>query len=468
MSRRIALAIALVPALSSFSIAADLPAAPPLPDFRDPIDYRAWYAKRVVCHGEENARAVLIPDDFNPRWATRFLTKDLSQKSEALIDNALRGGIIWQDDDHIELVQRLAKWEPQIANLKRAASLNCMWPPDADKQGHLFDLKLGGVLTTGREITKALIVSAWKAQPNQGRAILDATECVIKFARLLEHEKMVLSNLAAANTHREFAFHHLLAIAEADLLELRDLDRAIVLLTDCELTTAPLAESVVTEWGKAYDVIQFLYPGKKLSRERYDMLIKVPEFEQLRFPQKKIDPQVECQRLDKLFRICLESLDQPLSHHQTTKLKDAIRRWQTAPESPDQFTMIHEFLPSLYSNVVRSEALRRGTLLTLHLRRYHRVNKKWPRSLEELDLPASSSARVDPFSGEPFAYRLDRSRPTLYSFAYDGINGGGKTHLGNWGRDGSDGDFVFLPYQQPFRFPAKGGEDGGEKNDGDS
>jgi len=101
-----------------------------------------------------------------------------------------------------------------------------------------------------------------------------------------------------------------------------------------------------------------------------------------------------------------------------------------------------------YVQQLRCETRRRGTRLVYELLVYQDKNKKWPEKLGDLPLEALKAVKIDPFSGNPFVYRLEEGKPLLYSVANDGTDDGGKKHDKKWGDDVDDADYIFWPRQK--------------------
>lgn len=81
--------------------------------------------------------------------------------------------------------------------------------------------------------------------------------------------------------------------------------------------------------------------------------------------------------------------------------------------------------------LVQAEVRRRLALTWLEVEIYRLGAGQWPADLQVLPwVDGEERWRVDPFSGEPFQYRLREGKPVLYSVGQDGVDGGGEA--GDW------------------------------------
>jgi hypothetical protein len=97
-----------------------------------------------------------------------------------------------------------------------------------------------------------------------------------------------------------------------------------------------------------------------------------------------------------------------------------------------------------YRVQVHTDAL----IATTAILRYKADKGGYPQNLQELVTAGYlSKLPIDPFSGSPLVYKITGDNFTLYSFAQDFDDDGGK-HDAQWAGDG-DGDYVFWPVQYP-------------------
>lgn len=113
-------------------------------------------------------------------------------------------------------------------------------------------------------------------------------------------------------------------------------------------------------------------------------------------------------------------------------------------------SLLGVFTPSLSRVLtVRTRALatQRGTLLVLHLHAQHAKTGQWPADLNTIVPAGKRQFGLDPFTGQPFIYRLVDGTPRLYSVGDNTTDDGGhvvwKDHKPTW--DDNTGDFVFWP-----------------------
>jgi hypothetical protein len=90
------------------------------------------------------------------------------------------------------------------------------------------------------------------------------------------------------------------------------------------------------------------------------------------------------------------------------------------------------------ATATQGESSRRATLLVSELRAFRQQNGRYPADLTELG-PGARHA-IDPFTGQPFAYRLNGEDFDLYSIGADGVDQGGAA-----GEDRLSGDTRYWP-----------------------
>ena len=144
-------------------------------------------------------------------------------------------------------------------------------------------------------------------------------------------------------------------------------------------------------------------------------------------------------------------LSKPLSL-KTARQLDKFEHQQTAKNEKNTFTAIFfAKFSRAYALQLRVEAQRRATLLILAIHAHHAKHRKWPKSLDQIDkdlgLEGLDQARIDPFSGNDFIYKLRGGEPLLYSVSSNGEDDGGR-HEKHWGDNDKDSDYVFWPLQR--------------------
>jgi hypothetical protein len=88
----------------------------------------------------------------------------------------------------------------------------------------------------------------------------------------------------------------------------------------------------------------------------------------------------------------------------------------------------------------------RGTILLLQLHAYRATHGRWPPDLDAFCSDPNSPLRIDPFSGRPFIYAVDKGEPRLYSVSENRTDDGGVVAPDVVPQRWKDrGDFVFWP-----------------------
>ena len=135
------------------------------------------------------------------------------------------------------------------------------------------------------------------------------------------------------------------------------------------------------------------------------------------------------------------SMDYPQARAAVAKLEELL--------ADAKGSFLGTFAPSLsrvFTMQARATAQRRGTLLILRMHAYRAENGKWPSDLNAILPKDEPSLGTDPFSGQPFVYRLEKDEPHLYSVSENGKDDGGEVFRKEgkpaWG---ATGDYVFWP-----------------------
>jgi hypothetical protein len=88
--------------------------------------------------------------------------------------------------------------------------------------------------------------------------------------------------------------------------------------------------------------------------------------------------------------------------------------------SPRSYYHFHEMY-------LRSTTQKRGTLISVSLRRYKDKHGFWPKFLDEIEALTSPEVLIDPTNGGPFVYRRTDDSFTLYSKGKDNIDDNGES-----------------------------------------
>jgi hypothetical protein len=110
-------------------------------------------------------------------------------------------------------------------------------------------------------------------------------------------------------------------------------------------------------------------------------------------------------------------------------LDDEMNALTDGPIDRFRYLFVRLLTPS-YDTVLNrmtvSDAERDGVFIGIALELYHRANKKWPASLDELSPRWLPEVPVDRITGKPLHYKIVDDRPIVYSVGVDGDDDGGK------------------------------------------
>jgi hypothetical protein len=259
----------------------------------------------------------------------------------------------------------------------------------------------------------------------------------------------LISNLVSAVV-RSYVYKAATAAVHEGVLGRGDFVPTIKTLEAYDRAPTHLSRPYLIEWACALQTLQFLFPKGSFSLGNAASLDETMQVD-VAFATAFCDPRRTATLIDHHYGNLAKIASRP------PDLENVRRFSRFEDESQDSNknnAFCSLFLGSVarsYQGMVRNEAQRRGTLLTLALHAHHARHGKWPDSLKKIDrrlgLKGLKTLRKDPFSGKYFKYKLKDGQPLLYSVGFDGKDDGGR-HDKRWGEGDDGGDFVFWPYQR--------------------
>ncbi|MBN2561720.1 MAG: hypothetical protein JXQ75_12400 [Phycisphaerae bacterium] len=427
--------------LTTGSFQAQLDRPPPL-TFDKHIDYIAWYNDFIRQGKKRNAYELYkgFCTDKNGQGGIPVMEGVVGEQY-----NQVKGRV-WDTKDYPELAAYIGKCAPYFEILKKAVKRKDYWQPAPPDTKLLLSLMMPN-LPSSRTAARALVVQAWMKQDDQPKALIDAYQTVLRNAHHIEQGNMLIS-LLVGTALRALVLEDARAALSEEILRDEDVSRTYKIIHRYPPDPRNRSRAYITEWTTALDTLQFLCADGKIDASRWKSIGFPLEGEH---PLRGFDPSATVRSVDTRFGELTRIVAGPLTV-ETVRESERFETQHAPTVQRNPFLKV--FTPGLtrsHQLLVRAEASRRGTLLTLALHAHHAKHGEWPESLDKigkkLGLKGLEELRKDPFSDKDFTYKLMDGQPLLYSVACDGKDDGGR-HDEKWGESEGGGDYVFWPYQR--------------------
>ena len=200
------------------------------------------------------------------------------------------------------------------------------------------------------------------------------------------------------------------------------------------------------------DVTQYIFGplnadgGPKVNRARLESVVTAIEEQEVRLPPlRDDDAHATVEAMTAHYRELAEQMRIGYPEYRRADISAVTARYLHA--TPLTEVLLPD-LGRLHQLRTRGEASRRATQLAMAVHIFEEAHGHFPQSLDELPTEYDGQMGIDPFTDEPFGYRLDENGPTIYTAGENGIDDGG-IHSPQWNDypvDASD-DIVFWPPQ---------------------
>ena len=421
---------------------------PPSPDFKVWVDYRGWVLENLCPRADGTAWALYRP-----------ILEDESafEDSVNLFDTQEQHGLApWAPAEHPDWEASYQASRRVVAQFRKAARDPRPLCYQLDGVVHMDTREtLTGSMVpwTGhyRMLHKTLFAEAWRIQGRapSPQAMRDALQTSLCSARQLRQDPTLLHQLIASVTRQlamynaRWALHHQVFKTQKEIQDTLDTLRA----------AAPSEEAlnVAAEHAATLEMIQMLFPLDSEGRLRLDpkSLAFLREILGEVLPGVEKASETEVRSAIKTINTYFAELEPVLVLGMPQiKVADLTRLADKHLKSNVLCSLVVARFDKTYLILSRSEAERRATLLAYELALHKVKAGSYPATLAELTAAKGDDARVDPFTGKFFGYRLEKGQPLVYSWSENGKDDGGK-HSPKWGDDAKGGpdDYVFWPPQ---------------------
>lgn len=426
---------------------------PPEPDFITPVDYAAWFEKRVR-RGE--------PQSQNAAPFYREILGEPIPVTEAIerktIENWKYGGgpgwngdgkypRIWSVDERPDWKAAYEARRPMIERYKIESARAYIGFESAD-YGRTGPLEFGN---WADEISWTFRLTSWagcvrdhawqskdgKLATSEFAALLQAN---LGLARQLERCGRTLFSLYGIRVRRQ-VYDDLLELIDQGLLRPAERRRILAITKNADTQLCPLADEFAGQLAEGYAAIQTSAWGDKIQWMPFRPTAPLPLVE----PKKRAALIAARDELRGFYRGCA-ALD--LQQSRTT-LADEIaavaRLFKRAESEGDIEGTVKATVGGLDLRF-RTLAVRRATRLVYEIYGFHDLNGRFPSDLDELK-GVDAVLKTDPFGGKPFVYVRTSDSFRLYSAGLNCRDDAG-VHDQGWGEKAPDSDYIIWPVQR--------------------
>ena len=424
--------------------AAPKPAAPPAPDFKTEIDYKAWLEKYVVggLPKEQNAAPLytaIFGDPDDPK------AKPMGFNGPRTAEKPVDEIGPWDPAKHPDWEAAYQKTKDVVQRFKEAAGKPYAWwgvrlnaPPGEPK---LLIYALLSDPSVVRTLAKGASENSWRAPGGKvdEAAFVASNRAVLGLFRQLERNPVLIAQLVASAI-RFVCYQDLLRAVDLEFLSDKKRADVLLMLKSKDEAGPPFCYAANAELAAVFDAIQFVMMKTKglFGSSKETGVTFVNGAIRCNGPKAR-DEVVEH------FATLASEVEKPYDAGTMARISAADEKMRTCD------LLVAITVPSLgraYQLLLRAETMRRGTRLVYELLAYRDKNKKWPAALQDLPLESDKSVRIDPFSNKPYAYRLDDGKPLLYSWGQNAKYDGGTTPDDHWGDKLADWDYILWPLQR--------------------
>lgn len=433
---------------------------PPPPDFREPIDYAAWIQERGTAGTLDNAapyyEAILVRRDETGRPVSA-VPPLVNMLSTAETEGEPRP---WSPADYPEWERAYQESSELLARYREATqhadfgSLVRFGP--ADGESPLLLTALLPDLSAHRAIVKQVLANGWRAEDGRidPHAMMDSWATALRSANHLSQGFTLIEQLVGAAEIGRTCEVARQALAQG-VIPPEQLPTALQVLRDSGPTTRDPAGVVAGELAFALDIVQFAtarpwpdgavrFDAARIDRVAEILSLEPPESARLR-EMLGSDPAQTAASFRGYYAEIATLMRQGYPEVRASTLEEAIQR--RLKEHPAESFLLPQ-LGRYHKLRARNEAAMRATQLAYAVQIYRSETGSWPTDLDELPPDLAGAARIDPFTGGNFGYRVGPDGPIIYSASENGIDDGG-LHAPRWDdeRNGNSDDFVFWPPQ---------------------
>ncbi|MCK6483540.1 MAG: hypothetical protein L6R00_05340 [Phycisphaerae bacterium] len=424
--------------------AGDEPAGrPPELTFKKHIDYAAWYNRIVERGGGDEKNAAAIYLRFNDKSEGRPGTRGTTGRAE---DGWRRMQRVWKPEAYPDLAKYLQGQSPNIALANEAAALADCWLACPPKMDTLLAMRTEPIPAL-RDLGVTLALRGLMKQSNQAETIRESVKLLVCGGTHLQ-QMGPPAGCEVGLTNRQAAYRVLrTALAEGGMSG-RDARAALDVLTKYDGGAPDVERYLRIDWCWALDALQAVAPRGKPDLARFDTLRQAVNAESAAAsPARTFDAAEAARLIDAYYSELLRIRARPISLEAIRAVMAHDAKHLSRPEWRNNAFLRDVVVgkEDIFRHMLRAETDRRGTRLVLAMHAHYAEKGRWPASLDEFPIDNLKRARIDPYSGKDFVYRMEHGEPNLYTVGFDGDDDGG-VHEPAFGEGQNNGDFNFWPH----------------------
>ncbi len=404
---------------------------PPLPDFKTPVDYTAWYFEEFAPKSESSALPIYEPLLFGPEAKSLKLDAKAAARDQAF--EIMGNPQEWRTTEKPELAAWIQTVEKKYKQPFMDASKKKDMPVRRiNNLKFLYDRPIARFVN-GRAIGQMMFARAWRADGNifKTEYLIDAAQSNLAFAdhlgRLPSLEEQFFSS-----GHRITTYTQVLTALRSFMHRIHVWDEIIAAFDqfDSVPVTKIYARSLYFAEAAALQQLQhFCMDGNSAAKPAINPETVKRFYET---PDRKLkgvspacsslasaDPMVLAKAIHEYYEQMRQLLGKPF----VINLKDEIARIEKNHwEGIDGMECLVPRIGFAVQTFFRTEALRRGSRLFLEKSMHYKRTGLWPRQLDELKNPAVAFCRIDPYTGKDFLLRPAGDVEVVYSVGVDGVD----------------------------------------------
>ncbi len=407
---------------------------PPLPDFKTPVDYTAWYFNEFAKESDSSALPLYEPILFGPSAQSLKLDAkgDALKQMMAVLSNPQE----WRTAENPELTAWINRLESKYKNpFMEAASKKDMPVRRLKTLKFLYDRPISRFVN-GRAIGQMMLARGWRIDGNviKTEYLIDAAQSNLAFADHLGRLPSLEEQFFSAG-HRNTVYTQIATALRSFMHRIHVWDEIMAAFDrfDSVPVTELFARSLYFAEASALQQLQHFCMTKPVTGDNAKPTIDqdvVNEFYSAASRKRKRMPP-GCEKLASADPVILakaiheyyEQMRQLLRKPFVANLKDELARIEKKHwEGIDGMKCLVPRIGFAVQTSFRSETLRRGVRLYLERSMHYKRTGLWPRTLDEMTHPSIKLCRIDPYTGKDFLMRHGVDGEVVYSVGINGVD----------------------------------------------
>ncbi len=407
---------------------------PPIPDFKTPVDYTAWYFDEFAPKNDDDALPIYEPILFGPEANAL----KLDPKGDALRQmlEVLENPKEWRVSEKPALANWIKKLEPKYFKpFMDAASKKNMSVRRLENFKFLCDRPISRFVN-GRAIGQMMFARGWRIDGNviKTEYLIDATRSNLAFADHLSRLPSLEEQFFSSG-HRNVIYTQVLTALRSFMHRNHVWDEIMTGFDEYDSVpvTQLFARSLYFAEASALQQLQhFCMDGNaqgdsgkpKINQQTVDQFYGAMSRKSTRVdPTCKTLASADPVELANAIHNYYEQMRQLLCRPYVIDLKNEIAKIENEYwEGKAGMECLVPKIGFAVQTSFRTETLRRGARVFLEKAMEFKRTGVWPRDPEFLNKPALAICRIDPYTGKDFLFRPGGDGELVYSVGVDGVD----------------------------------------------